>query len=174
MQNYKSLKWRCKQTHSILPWPSQRTPCLHCRTAGLSVGRNKICINIKSKNVERLSIYFYNVWLYLSISACIWEPPHFATRVTKRTHDYVCIANLCSIKKKSKSGFITQRMFQHGLTFRKYLQEGWRAEKTETVQKDDDSNDCRRHQEICVPAQPQEIQGHLFSKVVPDKEIFRH
>lgn len=43
------------------------------------------------------------------------------------------------------------------------------------IEEDDDPYDSRWDEEKCVPAQPQEVQGHLFPKVVPEtRECIKH
>lgn len=48
--------------------------------------------------------------------------------------------------------------------------EGGGAEITEAVEKDEDPNQSRRDEKVCVPSQPQEVQGDLLPKVVPEKK----
>lgn len=47
------------------------------------------------------------------------------------------------------------------------LHERWTVEEGKAIKKDYDPNESRWDEEICVPAQPQVVQGHLLPKVVP-------
>lgn len=48
------------------------------------------------------------------------------------------------------------------------LHERWTVEEGKAIKKDYDPNESRWDEEICVPAQPQVVQGHLLPKVVPN------
>ncbi len=50
----------------------------------------------------------------------------------------------------------------------KNLHEGRAVEESKTIKEDYDPNESGRDEQICVPAQPQVVQGHLLAKVVPD------
>jgi len=50
----------------------------------------------------------------------------------------------------------------------KHLHEGGAVEEGKAIKKDNDPDDSRRDEQICVPAQPEVVQGHLLPKVVPD------
>ena len=48
------------------------------------------------------------------------------------------------------------------------LHEGWAVEEGKAIEEDNNPDDSRRDEQICVPAQPQVVQGNLLPKVVPD------
>lgn len=54
------------------------------------------------------------------------------------------------------------------------LHEGWAVEEGKAIEEDYDPNKSGRDEQICVPAQPQVIQGHLLTKVVPDMRTHTH
>lgn len=47
------------------------------------------------------------------------------------------------------------------------LHEGRGVEVAEAIEEDNDPYESRGDEEVCVPAQPQEVQSHLLPKVVP-------
>lgn len=54
------------------------------------------------------------------------------------------------------------------------LHEGWAVEEGKAIEEDDNSDDSRWDEQICVPAQPQVVQGYLLPKVVPDAHEQTH
>lgn len=54
------------------------------------------------------------------------------------------------------------------------LHEGWAVEEGKAIEEDNNPDDSRRDEQICVPAQPQVVQGNLLPKVVPDTHTQTH
>lgn len=133
---------------------------------------------------------------YLCIHAGVRKLPYSACIITQRAHNYVWLAHLLSAYTHTPAGFTSGPIFyiRYQMAFQclfffvywtkdnkdilnikhwcllilGYSHERTCAVKGQAIQEHHETNNRSRNQEKCVPAQPQEIQSHLLTKIVSD------
>lgn len=156
------------KTHPTLPWTSQREPCHCCQTAGSPADRRRPAVSAEqtvwpvSFNSKLMSVPWRTCRCLRA--ATLYSPCHKADTWLCRPHK--------PLFYKTVSAAITEKMLYNGPrtdgNWRTSLHEWWGAEEAEAVEEDDGPYESWRDEEVCVPAQPQKVQGHLLPKVVPD------
>lgn len=154
------------KTHPTRPWTSQRTLCHNCQTANWSADR-KACSEHRQTGQASGQPCTTCTLAYAQVSeSChVW---HWS----QSEHMTVSAPQTSFLQKAHESSPRKGSVMTHPAELWGNLHEGWAVEEGKAIEEDDNPDDSRRDEQKCVPAQPQVVQGHLFPKVVPGKQVY--